>query len=118
MVNGGMKYKLSKLFFFLPSVTGRSEEVNQCLNNVSIKPVDIVQSDFKQWIVSGKDSESHYLDLFGEKKPIARNCVVSVLKQARISNSNLMRNDMKIHIYYYNTICFLKFGKLLFLTVC
>ena len=69
---GEMKDKFSKLFFFLSSVTDRSEEVNQYLNNVIIRPVDIVQSDFKQWTESGEDFESHYLELFGEKRRIAR----------------------------------------------
>ena len=35
-----MKDEFSKLFFFLLSVTDRSEKVNQHLNNVSIRPVD------------------------------------------------------------------------------
>ena len=35
-----MKDEFSKLFFFLLSVTDRSEEVNQYLNNVSIRPVN------------------------------------------------------------------------------
>ena len=57
IVNGEMKDEFSKFFFFLSSVTDRSEEVNQYLNNVSIRPVDIVQNNFKQWIDSGKDFE-------------------------------------------------------------
>ena len=35
-----MKDEFSKLFFFPLSVTDRSEEVNQYLNNVSIRSVD------------------------------------------------------------------------------
>ena len=45
---------------------------DQYLNNVIIRPVDIVQSDFKQWTESGEDFESHYLELFGEMRRIAR----------------------------------------------
>ena len=72
---------------------GRLEDVNKYLNNVSIKPLDITQADFKQWTESGLDLEPQYLELSGEKKKITRECVVSVLKHmVQISNSNLVRN--------------------------
>ena len=87
-----MKGEFSALVFFLSSVTDRSEEVNQYLNNVSIRPTGIAQYDFNQWIESGEDFEPHYSELFGEKKHIARNCMASALKHiVRISNPNLMK---------------------------
>ena len=72
---------------------GRLEDVSKYLNNVSIKTLDITQADFKQWTESGLGLEPQYLELFGEKKKIMRECVVSVLKHmVQISNSNLLRN--------------------------
>lgn len=61
-----MKDEFSTLVFFLSSVTDRSEEVDQYLNNVSIRPVGIAQYDFNQWIESGEDFEPHYSELFSE----------------------------------------------------
>ena len=39
--NDDLKVEFSNLFFFLPSVIDRSEEVNNYLNNVTIKLVDM-----------------------------------------------------------------------------
>ena len=37
------KKKMQNIFFFLPSIIDRSEEINKYLNNVSISPIDITQ---------------------------------------------------------------------------
>ena len=39
----------SFLYFFLPSVTDRSETVNQYLNNICISPLDIKQEQLSVW---------------------------------------------------------------------
>lgn len=47
MIEGGeLEGDFSKLYFFLLSVTDRSEEINQYLKNVSISPVDIKREEF------------------------------------------------------------------------
>ena len=39
----------SNIYFFLPAITDRSKDINQYLNNVSISPIDITQSQLKDW---------------------------------------------------------------------
>ena len=67
IANHKLKGDLSNLFLFLSSVTGRLGNVNKYLNNVSIRPVDITKTEFKQWTESGVNLEPQYLELFGEK---------------------------------------------------
>ena len=42
--SGKVEGNLSNTYFFLPSITDRSEDINQYLNNVSISLIDITQS--------------------------------------------------------------------------
>ena len=37
------------MYFFLPSITDRSETVNQYLNNISVSPLDIKQEQLNAW---------------------------------------------------------------------
>ena len=46
--NGELAGEFSNLFFFLPSITDRSEDVNQYLNNINITPIDDTQIAFQQ----------------------------------------------------------------------
>ena len=39
----------SNIYFFLPAITDRSEDINQYLNNVSISPINITQSQLNDW---------------------------------------------------------------------
>ena len=90
--SGELESVYSKLYFFLPSVTDRAEEINKYLNDVSLLPIDITQGDFKQWLPD-QNFEPHYLDLFGENKKIMFEYVVKALKYvAQISNANIVRN--------------------------
>ena len=41
--SGEVVSEMSNIFFFLRSITDRSEEINKYLNNVSISPIDITQ---------------------------------------------------------------------------
>ena len=47
--SGEVGSDMSKMFFYLPSITGRSEEINQYLKNVSISPFDISQQQLDIW---------------------------------------------------------------------
>ena len=40
--NGELTVEFSNLFFFLPSITDRSEELNQYLDNNSSAPIDVI----------------------------------------------------------------------------
>ena len=65
---GRMNVALSNLFFFLPLVTDKSGEVNKYISNISTRPVDITQADFKQWIDPDEEFDPLRLDLFCEKR--------------------------------------------------
>ena len=78
-------------FFFLLSITGRSEDINKYLNNVSIFPVDITQSQLNGW--AGTNFDLSKLDFFDLEKNTMADAVVKCLKHMnKIPNSNLVRN--------------------------
>ena len=56
------------MFFFLPSATDRKKGLNHCMDNVSLQPVEITQTNFAEWIESSIDFEPQNLGMFGEKR--------------------------------------------------
>ena len=52
----------SRLYFFLPSITDRCEEINQHLKCVNIHPFDLEEKEF------GAVFEPNFPDFAGEKK--------------------------------------------------
>ena len=73
-------------------ITDRKEVVNQYMGNVSLCSVEVIQADFKEWIESSDNFEPQILEIFGEKRKVARDCVVSVLKHMiNVYNSNILR---------------------------
>ena len=64
--SGEVEGDFSNIYFFLPAITERSEDINQYLNNVSISTIDITQSQLNDW--SGTKSDISKLDLFGLEK--------------------------------------------------
>ena len=79
------------IYFFLLSVTDRSEEINQYLPNVFISPIDIKQVQFDVWAnITSFDSSN--LDSFGLEKKINADTVMKCLEHMiNISSSNLIR---------------------------
>ena len=80
------------LYFFLPSITDRSETVNQYLNIISISPLDIKQEQLNAWagnvVFNLQKLDYHDVDL-----KVMRDTVVKCLEHiAAVSNSNLIRN--------------------------
>ena len=74
--------------FFLPSITGRKENLNQYLKNVNVTPIDVEKKQLDTFC--GETFVPSKLDL---KSPKMRSAVISALKKiAFISNSNLKRN--------------------------
>ena len=55
-----------KYFFFLPSITNRSEEINKYLNNVSISPIAITQQHLNAWAETPFDPSK--LDTYFSRK--------------------------------------------------
>ena len=64
--SGEVESDFSNIYFFLPAITERSEDINQYLNNVSISTIDITQSQLNDW--SGTKSDTSKLNLFGLEK--------------------------------------------------
>ena len=82
-------------YFFLPSITDRSEEINKYLNDVSVTPIDISQNQLNTW--DETDFNPAELDLFGMNKTIMSNAVIKCLKYMDdISNINLTRNAVAV----------------------
>ena len=78
------------LNFFLPSITDRSETVNQYLNNISISPLDIKQ---KQEMSGNVMFNPQKLDYHEVESKVMRDAFVKCLKHvAVVSNSKLMGN--------------------------
>ena len=89
---GETEMSSSYLYFFLPSITDRSETVNQNLNNVSISPLNIKQEQLNTSAdnVVFKPNKLDYHDV--DTKAMS-DAVVKCLKHiAAVLNSNLMRN--------------------------
>ena len=83
----------SELFYFLPSITDGSEEVNQHFNKIRVSP----NTWDRMILVSGWSQDkrlSHIFLICGEKKTVKRQCIVNTLKHfVLVSNANLIRNS-------------------------
>ena len=89
--SGEVEDDSSKIYFFLPAIADRLEEINQYLNNISISPIDISQKQLDTW--SGAKFDPSKLDLFGLEKNTMSDAVVKCLKHINdISNGNIVRN--------------------------
>ena len=84
----------SSLFFFLPSITDRKEEINQWKNNPNLTPIDFT-IDFIQKFSSKKTKfEPHLLNSLDEKEREPQvEMMYGLFKHiAQYSNQNLSRN--------------------------
>ena len=70
----------SELFFLLPSITDRLQQIKKHTNNVSVSRTDLTQEDFSQWLELCQKFEPHHLDLSGEMKKLMTDCVVRTSK--------------------------------------
>ena len=89
----------SSLFYFLPSLSDRKEEINQHLNNVSLSPVDVTVDlierfsenvSFKPDLLSSSDEK--------ERKPQIEMLYGLFKHMATLSNENLERNIVHLNI--------------------
>lgn len=51
--SGELESEHLQLFFFVLSITDRSNEVNQYQKNINIYPIDLTQNNFNQWLEPG-----------------------------------------------------------------
>ena len=89
--SGEVESEMSNIFFFLHSITDRSEEINKYLNNVPVCPVDITQQQLNGWAKTSFDPSK--LDTYGLEENMMTNAVIKCLKHMNdISSSNIIRN--------------------------
>ena len=63
----------SKLFFFLPSTTGRKEKISKFFGNVHLHPIDCSYEDFSNYSLKNHTFYPQHLDLrFPEERQAAR----------------------------------------------
>ena len=85
--SGELDTEFSELFFFLPRITDRCEEINQHMKYINTHPYDWDEKEFRDGF------EPHLLDFVGGKKKKMADSFVSVLKNiAEISVINLVKN--------------------------
>ena len=80
----------SKIYFFLPAISEKLEEINQYLNNVSISLIDISQEQLNTW--AGTTFDPSKLNLFSLEKNTVSDSVVKCLKYIN-DMSNIAKND-------------------------
>ena len=90
----------SSLFYFLPSVSDRKEEINQHKNNVSLSPVDITVDFIESFSVEKVSFRPDLLDSSDEKerKPQTEMLYGLFKHMATVSNQNLQRNIVHLNI--------------------
>ena len=89
---GEIDKEMSEMFFYLPYITNRSEEINQYLENVSISHFDINQQRLDIWAGNTpvRPEKLDFAELKSEKMKAA---VVKALERITgVSKSNLVRN--------------------------
>ena len=99
-IMSGDRNESSSLFYFLPSVSDRKEEINQHKNNVSLSPVDITVDFIESFLV---EKVSFKPDLLGssdekERKPQTEMLYGLFKHMATASNQNLERNIAHLNI--------------------
>ena len=90
----------SSLFYFLPSVSDRKEEINQHKNNVSLFPIDITLDFIESFSAEKVSFRPDLLNTSDEKK---RKPQIEMLYGlfnhiAKVSNQNLERNIVHLNI--------------------
>ena len=100
-IMSGDRSESSSLFYFLPSVSDRKEEINQHKNNVSLSPIDITTDFIESFSVDEKVSfKPDMLSSSDEKerKPQTEMLYGLFKHIATMSNQNLERNIAYLNI--------------------
>ena len=100
IMNGDRNESSSSLFYFLPSVSDRKEEINQHKNNVSLFPIDITLDFIESFSVDRVSFKPDLLDSSDEKerKPQTEMLYGLFNHIAKVSNQNLERNIAHLNI--------------------
>ena len=100
IMSDGNRNESSSLFYFLPSVSDRKEDINQHMNNVALSPVDITVDFIESFSPEKVSFRPDLLDSSDEKerKPQTE-MLYSLFKHiATVSNQNLERNIVHLNI--------------------
>ena len=100
IMNGDRTESSSSLFYFLPSVSDRKEEMNQHKNNVSLFPIDITLDFIESFSVERVSFKPDLLSSSDEKerKPQTEMLYGLFNHIAKVSNQNLERNIAHLNI--------------------
>ena len=98
--DGNDRKTSSSLFYFLPSVSDRKEEINQHKNNVSLSPIDITIDFIESFSQEKVSFRPDLLDSSDEKKRKPQTEMLYGLFKhiATVSNQNLERNIVHLNI--------------------
>ena len=90
----------SSVFYFLPSISDRKEEINQHKNNVSLSPIDITVDLIESFSVEKVSFKPDLLNSSDEKKRKPQTEMLYGLfkHMATVSNQNLKRNIAHLNI--------------------
>ena len=99
-IMSGDRSESSCLFYFLPSVSDRKEEINQHKNNVSLSPIDITTDFIESFSVEKVSFKPDLLSSSDEKerKPQTEMLYGLFKHIATMSNQNLERNIAYLNI--------------------
>ena len=100
IMNEGRSESSSSLFYFLPSVSDRKEEINQHKNKVSLFPIDITSDFIESFSVEKVSFKPDLLNSSDEKerKPQTEMLYGLFKHIAKVSNQNLERNIAHLNI--------------------
>ena len=100
IMNDDNRDETSSLFYFLPSVSDRKEEINQHKNNVSLSPVNITVDFIESFSVEKVSFRPDLLESSDEKerKPQTEMLYGLFKHIATVSNQNLQRNIVHLNI--------------------
>ena len=85
--SGGLQTTYSNVYYFVPSTTDRSEEVNRYLGSVNLSPIDMTKSAFETENVSFDPSK---LDIYSLEKEVKSKAVVKMLKKITENADDLL----------------------------
>ena len=86
---GAFDTEFSRTYFFLPSTTDRTEDINHYINSVNLIPIDINQNECE---AEGRNFDPSKLDLDNPDTQKTRESVLRVWqKVVDLSNSNLQK---------------------------
>ena len=89
--SGALNPEFSKVYFFLPSITDRIEDINRHMGSVNLIPIDISEDSFE--VEGGIVFDTSKLDYDNPDREKIKKTVLKVLKKVvHLSNANIVKN--------------------------